>query len=369
MSEPGPGAAPRMAASRPADALRRMRDAASRRVQGALDAYVRPRIVPLRIEHVAGPRDVAYGEDDVLLMSIVRNAGAHLPSFLEHHLRLGVRHVVLLDNGSTDDTLAVARGFERLTLLRTTLPYRRYENVLKRYLARRFSRGRWNLVVDADERFDYPGSDRLALPDVVRYLNRGGYTAVVAQMLDLFPDCTLGELGRFDALPMEEAHVYYDTSAIRRTDYPFGTLPNPSVRMHWDGIRTTLFGTVHGLSKAALVRVEDEGDLFAYWHHAPRARVADFTCLLRHYPFAASFHAKVEDAVATLRYGAFSLSDYAPAWKALRERPETRLRRPTSRRWRGTDALVDEGFLVTSPAYRRRLDEARATAGAEADHD
>jgi glycosyltransferase involved in cell wall biosynthesis len=330
-----------------------------------LEAYVRPWLVRFHIEHVAGPSSVDYGEDEVLLMSIVRNGGVHTRPFLEHHFRLGVRHIVLLDNGSSDGTVEVAREYDHVTVLRTRLPYHVYENTLKRYLAWRFSRKRWNLIVDIDERFDYPGSDVLHLRELMRYLNGHRYTAVVAQMLDLFPDCTLAELESVDHSSMEEAHVYYDTSNIRESEYVFGVLSNPHVRMHWDGIRNTLFGSVHGLTKAALVRVEEGADLFVHWHHVPRARIADFSAVLLHYPFAASFHAKVEDAVKTMRYGPFSVSDYGRFWQALRVRPETRFRQSTARRWRGVQALVEEGFLVVSPTYRHWLAQRHDSVAAE----
>lgn len=338
---------------------------ASARWQFALEAHVRPRVVHARIEHVAGPAAIDYGEDEVLLMSIVRNGGIHTRPFLEHHFRLGVRHVVLLDNGSTDDTVAVAREFSNVTVLSTRLPYRVYENTLKRYLARRFSMNRWNLIVDLDERFDYPGSDVVRLPEVIGYLNLNGYTAVVAQMLDMFPDCSLEELGAVDDVLPEQAHDYYDTANIRRTEYEFGAVSNAEVQMHWDGIRTVLFESAHGLSKAALVRVEPGADLFFDWHHAPQARIADFSGALLHYPFAAGFRAKVQEAVETMRYGQFSVSDYSRFWNVLQARPHTRFRQPTSRRWQGVEALVGEGFLVASPAYRQWLAERRRVAGPE----
>ena len=34
------------------------------------------------------------------------------------------------------------------------------ENTMKRYLAERFSRGRWNLCADIDELFDYPSRSK-----------------------------------------------------------------------------------------------------------------------------------------------------------------------------------------------------------------
>ncbi|HYO16573.1 MAG TPA: glycosyltransferase family 2 protein [Thermoanaerobaculia bacterium] len=296
---------------------------------------------------MAGPREVSYGPDELLAICVVRNGAVHVRSFLDHHLGLGVRHIVLLDNGSTDGTIDLARGYENVTILRTDCPYRLYENVMKRYLARRFSRGRWNLCVDIDERFDYPLSDVLPLPSFLAYLDYRGFTAVVAQMLDLFPDAPLLDEGGGEA-GLRERHRFYDTSTITRREYRYGTLANPEVREHRGGIRRAVFQSNNCLTKAALVRVDEEIELFADWHHVRNARIADLTCVLLHYPFVETFAAKVEDAVRTGRYGTMTTPQYESYWRALREDPGLRLKGPAAREYAGTAALVEEGFLVIS---------------------
>jgi len=47
---------------------------------------------------------------------------------------------------------------------------------------------------------------------------------------------------------------------------------------------------------------------FITWHHARGARMADISCVLRHYPCVSSFAAKLDDAVRTGRYG-FKVND------------------------------------------------------------
>jgi hypothetical protein len=80
--------------------------------------------------------------------------------------------------------------------------------------------------------------------------------------------------------------------------------------MHWGGIRHRVFGTKNGLTKAALIRADRGMELFVYWHHVRGGAVADFTAVLLHYPFVATFAAKVADAVATGRYGANTSREY-----------------------------------------------------------
>lgn len=326
------------------------------RLDRALERHVRPVLLPPRVRHVAGPREVRYGGDEVLAISIVRNGAVHVRSFLEHHFGLGVRHAVLLDNGSTDGTVDLARGYGNVTILSTDCPYGVYENVMKRYLARRFSRGRWNLCVDIDERFDYPFSDALSLPSFLAYLDHRGFTAVVAQMLDMFPDGPILETGGGpDGL--EERHRFYDLSSIGRREYRWGTLSNPAVEEHRGGIRKAVFQTNNCLSKAALVRVDEEVEPFVDWHHVANARIADLTCLLRHYPFVETFRAKVADAASTGRYGAMTTPQYESYWRVLRENPGLCLRGPAARELTGTRDLVEQGFLVVSEDFQRWVAE------------
>ena len=113
---------------------------------------------------------------------------------MDHYRELGVAHCVFLDNGSTDDTVDRLCAYPCVTVLQTDAPYEKFENTMKRYLADRFSQGRWNLCADIDELFDYPFSGTLPLAAFLGYLNQRGFTAVVAQLLDLFSDLPLVDI-------------------------------------------------------------------------------------------------------------------------------------------------------------------------------
>jgi glycosyltransferase involved in cell wall biosynthesis len=322
--------------------------AAVRRARALLEQRVAPRLFGLRVRHVSGPERVEYGPDEVLAICIVRDGEAQLAEFLDHHFRLGVRHVVLLDNGSVDRTVEIARGYDRVTVLRTAARYSRYENVMKRYLARRFSTGRWNLMVDVDERFDYPFSGALPLRSLLEYLDRRGFTAVVSHMLDMFPDAPLSALAEAPRGPLAEAHPYFDAAAVRRERFRWGPAPQ-GVQEFRGGIRDVLFGTNNGLTKEALVRVDPAIELFVGWHHVRNARIADLTCVLLHYPFA-EFHAKVGEALRSDRYGRFSIH-YRRYLERLERDPGARLRGPAAERFRSAEALLENGFLVASDEF------------------
>jgi hypothetical protein len=331
--------------------------AASRR---AVEFGIRARLLPLRIHHVYGPTRIEYGPDQVLLITVVRNGALFVDSFLKHYKALGIAHCVFLDNGSTDSTVEMLRGRPGVTVLQTDAPYAKYENTMKRYLANRFSAGRWNLCVDIDELFDYPCSRDLPLAGFIRYLNARGFTAVVAQMLDMFADVPLAHVQSTAGDQLKDKYVYYDTSAVQKTDYGWSRLSTPAIKMHRGGIRRTVFGTNNGLTKAPLVLMTGRVKPFVEWHQATGALVADVSCVLLHYPFVGSFAAKVEDAVRTGRYGATTTDEYVAYARALARDPALSLKRSTATRFGGLDPLIADGFLVVSDEYRQWVATFRA---------
>ncbi len=123
------------------------------------------------VEHVHGPEEVAYGMDELIVLCLVRDGRPYVRSFVEHYSSMGVKHLVFLDNGSTDGTVEALKEYDNVTVLHTGLPFKRYQSPMRRYLIERFGRGRWSLYADIDELFDYPYSDIISLSSLLKYLN------------------------------------------------------------------------------------------------------------------------------------------------------------------------------------------------------
>ena len=318
---------------------------------------VRSYLLPSKVEHICGPQHVSYSLEELLVISVVRNGELYVKSFLDHYRSMGVKHFVFLDNGSTDRTVEMLCAHEDVTLLQTNAPYNKYENTMKRYLAERFSSGRWNLCADIDELFDYPFSESLRLAAFLQYLNTNRYTAVVAQMLDMFSDIPLNELESKTDDILKEKYVYCDISDIEKEDYLWSKRSNPAIKMHWGGIRKRVFGTINGLTKSPLVFMDGKVKPFITWHHPKGARMADISCLLMHYPFVGSFSDKVEDAVRTSRYG-FKVDDEYKAYaKTLRDNKRLAFKMESAQRFVGLEPLIEAKFLIVSAKYRRWVNE------------
>jgi hypothetical protein len=342
------------AVGRTVGAVREERTRRLRRAwRGAIEFGIRPHLLRGRVTHVHGPREIDYGPDELLVLCVVRNGALYIQSFMEHYRNLGVAHCVFLDNGSTDGTVDMLCAHPRVTVLRTDVPYQKYENTMKRYLAERFSAGRWNLCADIDELFEYPCSAEMPLAGLLGYLNARGFTAVVAQMLDMFSELPLAAVTSFPDDRLKEKYPFFDISAVERGPYEWSHPSRPEIRMHWGGIRRAVFGTNNGLTKAALVRMDGRVKPFVEWHQATGAVLADISCVLMHYPFVSTFRDKVLDAVRTGRYGKTTTDEYVAYARTLAENPDLRLMGPSAQRFTGLDPLIADGFVVVTDDYRR----------------
>jgi hypothetical protein len=321
-----------------------------------IELIIRPLFLQPRVKHIDGPSEISYASDELIVICVVRNGELYVKSFMEHYLSMGIKHFVFMDNGSTDRTVEMLSQYDKVTMLQANAPYQKYENTMKRYLADRFSKDRWHLCADIDELFDYPYSTSLKLRDFLRYLNQKHYTAVVTQMLDMFSATPLGELESKVNDSLKEKYTYYDLSAVGKTDYGdygWSEPTNRRIKLHRGGIRNSLFGTNNGLTKAALVRMDGKVRTFIAWHHVKDARVADISCVLKHYPFISSFYTKVQDAVQTGRYGRVTSDEYTAYWKELERNPSLNLKLETAQRFTSLEALIEEEFLVVSDQYRQ----------------
>src|SRR5215212_8735758 len=314
-------------------------------------------IPPNSIEHLYGPEEVPYAEDELVLLCLLRDGRPYVKSFVEHHFSLGVKHLFFLDNGSTDGTVEALKEYENVTVLQTGLPFKRYELSMRQYLVERFcQKGRWCLYADIDELFDYPYSDVVRLGSLLRYLNERSYTAVVAQMLDMFPEEPLsGSASSPDEL-LKERHRFYDISNIQTKGIKEHGRNNiyesDDIEYFLGGIRSTLFGTKAYLTRFALMFSDGRVKSFAgSGHRVDNARVADLTCVYLHYKFLDEhFHKKVAKAVREENYP-YDSSQYKKYLEALEKNPGLLVKGEGARELRSVNDLVENHFLVVSEEY------------------
>ena len=307
------------------------------------------------IEHLQGPEEIPYAEDELVVQCLVRNGRPWVRSFVEHHSSLGVKHIVFLDNGSTDGTVETLQGYDNVTVLRTMLPFNEWNKLMRQYLITRFSKNRWSLYMDIDELFDYPYSDVVGLDSLLGYLNSKSYTAVVGQNLDMFPEEPLSDQAHELDKPLKELHRFYDISNIRRKSMRAlrnnNTIESDEIELFSGGIRHTLFDYPFWLTRFALVFCGGGvKPMPSHGHDVANAKVADFTSVLFHYKFHDYFREQVARAVREGTYWGDS-TEYKKYLEVLDKNPSLQVKRETSKELASVNDLLENGFLVVSDDY------------------
>jgi hypothetical protein len=305
---------------------------------------------------VHGPGEVDFDADELVVLVLERNGLAYVDMFVDHYSSLGAKHIVFLDNCSTDGTVQALRAYENVTVLQTGLPYKRYNVAMKRYLIERFGQGRWTLSVDIDELFEYPYSDVVSLRSLLGYLNENSYTAVVSYMLDMFPEASLSENLLDKGVSLKESHRFYDISEVRTQDYHDvgdigNVLANEGIMILKGGVQKGIFNVSPLLIKHPLIFFDGEirpMDLSDHW--AANARVADFTGVLLHYKISANLYEMVRREVEERRYISRG-GKYDKYYEVLSGAPDLVIRGDASMELKSVDELVGSRLVAVSRQY------------------
>lgn len=326
-------------------------------------AYAARRVVQRGSRVIHGPKRIDLAEDEVAVVGMMRDAAYFIGPFIAHHQSLGVRHIVIVDNGSSDDTVAIASGFADVTVIRNTLPAKIHEVLLREVAARQVLRGGWVLFADADEMFEVPLA--APLPRLLAYLNAQGFTAMVTQMLDLFSPLPYGagkgwsyaevarqadrySLGQVISVP------YHDRDQIGFSWFLDDNIGDVALKI--GGLRREVFGEACFLSKHSLVRNVAGAQLMTHPHCASGVRVADVTGVLRHYKLAGDYLARDRASVAA---GTWDHAEDAKRLAAAVGGDGFAISPATSQLYAGPEALVEQGFLEASEAYRQFIATAK----------
>jgi hypothetical protein len=321
-----------------------------------------PEVCLLDVEHLHGPKEVPYGKQELIVLCLVRNGMPWIESFIEHYFALGVKHIVFLENDSTDETVSAASRHDNVTVLRTKLRVNAYEGaaevVMRQYLISRFAKNRWSLCVDIDELFDYPYSDVIGLDSLLGYLDSKSFTAVTAQLLDMFLEKPLLERAEEHDEPLKEVHRFYDLSNLIRwnkVDRPRllprdnNTLESEEVEWFAGGIRDTIFGYKPFLTKYPLAFYDGKT-----WpdppHYVYNASIADITCVLFHYKFVKHFRERTELAMRDWQ-NSVVFAEYSKNLAVLDKNPNLQLKQETAQEITSVNDLLADGFLATSEDY------------------
>ncbi|MGJ8625644.1 MAG: glycosyltransferase family 2 protein [Sulfitobacter sp.] len=318
------------------------------------------------VHHLHGPKTLDVAPGDVVLIALVRNGSYYLDAFFRHYRAMGVQHFVFIDNGSTDETIARIKREKGTVIDQSKLPLAGYEDLIRQYPANTYGQNRWCLYVDMDEIFDFEGRTSIGIKGLIGYLEAQGHTALVAQMLEMFPKSPLSAAAD---LPFKQAlleFLYFDISAVEKFEYHSdqisfsalltnNTVATPDIKFCFGGVRGKVFGENCCLTKHPLIFNGPNVTPAPHPHLSMGVNCADVTAVIKHYKFANN---PIGRDTASLATGDVSHGEDAARVQVMTQQPDVSLFSLDARRWNRVELLYRAGFLVPSDAYSAYLAEA-----------
>lgn len=157
----------------------------------------------------AADRTAAIRREDVLLFMTLRNEKVRLPYFLKYYRRLGVRHFLIVDNGSDDGSHEYLLEQPDVSLWVTRHSYKKAHFGVDwlNWLQRKYGHGHWCLTVDADEFLVFPFCDTRTIGALTDWLDAASVKSFGAMLVDMYPK------GPVDSVPYRAGANPFDIAA------------------------------------------------------------------------------------------------------------------------------------------------------------
>ncbi|NLW30552.1 MAG: glycosyltransferase family 2 protein [Fibrobacter sp.] len=318
-------------------------------------------IINLSIKHVSGIRYVKLKNEEAAVTCLLKNADSFIEQFIDHYLTMGFKHIFILDNNSTDNTVIKVQKYQNVSIYSTNASVKKYQIFIKSVFARKTTHGGWCLDVDCDEFFDYPYSGVLKLKHLLEYLNHYKYSSVLTHMLDMFSDEKMSYQKTECQENLKEKHRFYELNNIEKINYKSSDLtkkygmgnrlPESVIKVYFGGIRKKLYGCNCMLTKHSLFSRQEKIKLFPHVHYVDNSRIADISCVLLHYKFSSNAY-----RIACQNMKSF---EHTNAYSGLKElidsKPDFKIKQDDSFCLINVNDLVDNGFLTVSSQFLEQV--------------
>ena len=296
------------------------------------------------------PKDIS----EIRLFAIMRNESLRLPHFINYYKNLGVARFFLIDNNSTDDSVALALEQENVHVFETKENYQNHWFWME-YLLETYGKGHWCVVVDIDELFSYPSAEHLSLRELRSFLESKNESAIRTFLLDMYSDQSvvatkyragnnpLSVVNCFDKDYVNLKFLFYDR--IRWQTYTFDTFTG--------GMRDRVFGRSNPpsiLSKVPFFK-NTEGTYLSQGMHAINgATLSEVQGVVFHTKFLSDFITEVEEECQREQHDGNAFY-YKIFHQKLKETPDIQFYHEGSAKLEGLQQLVELGLMKTTPEF------------------
>jgi thioredoxin-like negative regulator of GroEL len=233
--------------------------------------------------------DISVRPDEVLLIAAFRNEHSKLDWFLNYYRKLGVDKFILVDNASTDASTTLLLNSPDVILYRSSDSYSRSGLGMRwiNHLIEQHGRNNWCIFVDADEALVYPDCENSKLHVLTDYLNRAGYEAMQARMVDMYPESA----ARAGTESWQSTFNCFDNNFFCHS-HPI--CPYSEI---YGGVRRRLFRGFQTMQKVPLINGAAHIKFLISSHQITPAKLANITGALLHYHLVNVFNSELQSLV------------------------------------------------------------------------
>jgi hypothetical protein len=311
-------------------------------------ALSRSRRMMKQLDHTRVPKT----KNEIRLFTMARNESLRLPYFLDYYLTRGVDRVFLIDNNSTDDTVALAMKHPNVHVFQTKETFKNYYYWTE-VLLKQFGEDLWCVAVDLDELLVFPYCEDMSIRSLTGFMEIHGFTALRCLLLDMYAD---GEI--------ETIAYHKGEDPIRFTPYfdpEFNAeekcLYNKKFQHHFKsirfsgGMRKRMFSVEPNQTKVPLFKYRNKNIYMdAGMHAIDGARIADIRGVVLHFKFLQDFFERTIEETKRGQHadGAFLYKSIA---KKYDQNQVSVFRYPGSIRYKNSAQLIDLNLMKSTPEF------------------
>jgi glycosyltransferase involved in cell wall biosynthesis len=240
-------------------------------------------------------KEIEILQSDILCCVVVRNELLRLPYFLDFYRQKGITKFLIVDNNSSDGSLAYLQSQPDVYIWHSPLSKNKANlgSAWLELLLSKYGEGNWCLIVDADEIFYYPYCEKKNIVQLCQELDINQKIAYSAVVLDMYSDKAIKDTHYLSGTNFLESCPYFDQKFYHNKVEKGGLYNNQTC--YFGGVRRRVFGgneLDYCLNKVPLLKYNRNVLLSGgqHWTNIAEQKIAEGSGCLLHFKYFSTEH-------------------------------------------------------------------------------